>query len=343
MVTDTDKMEAVLDNPYILLTDKKISNIQEILQILEQIFQQGKKLLIIAEDVEGEAMATLVVNKLRGTFTCVGVKAPGFGDRRKEMLQDLAILTGGEVIAEELGRDLKDVTLDLLGTADSVRISKENTTIVNGKGDKTRIQERVSQIKKQIEETTSDFDREKLQERLAKLAGGVAVIKVGAATETELKERKLRIEDALAATKAAVEEGIVPGGGTAYVDIIKEVEKLSSDVIDIKTGIDIIKKSLEEPVRQIAANAGLEGSVILERVKNSEVGVGFDALNEKYVDMVKAGIVDPTKVTRSALQNAASVASTFLTTESAVADIPEKNPAPMPGAGGMGMGMDGMY
>ena len=343
MVTDTEKMEAVLDNPYILLTDKKITNIQEILPILEQIVQQGKKLLIIAEDVEGEAMATLVVNKLRGTFTCVGVKAPGFGDRRKEMLQDLAILTGGEVIAEELGRDLKDVTLDLLGTADSVRISKENTTIVNGKGDKARIQDRVSQIKKQIEETTSDFDREKLQERLAKLAGGVAVIKVGAATETELKERKLRIEDALAATKAAVEEGIVPGGGTAYVDIIKEIEKLTSDVIDIKTGIDIIKKSLEEPVRQIAANAGLEGSVILERVKNSEVGVGFDALHETYVDMVKAGIVDPTKVTRSALQNAASVASTFLTTESAVADLPEKNPVPMPGAGGMGMGMDGMY
>jgi len=341
MVTDTEKMEAVLESPYILLTDKKISNIQEILPVLEQIVQQGKKLLIIAEDIEGEAMATLVVNKLRGTFTCVAVKAPGFGDRRKEMLQDLAILTGGEVIAEELGRDLKEVTLEMLGTAESVRVSKENTTVVNGKGDKDAIRERVSQIRKQIEETTSDFDREKLQERLAKLAGGVAVIKVGAATETELKERKLRIEDALAATKAAVEEGIVPGGGTAYVDIIREVEKLTSDVPDIKVGIDIIKKALEEPVRQIAINAGLEGSVILEKVKNSEVGIGFDALREVYVDMVKAGIVDPTKVTRSALQNAASVAATFLTTESAVADIPDKNPMPMPGGGGMGM--DGMY
>jgi chaperonin GroEL len=343
MVTDTEKMEAILDNAYILLTDKKISNIQDLLPILEQIVQQGKKLLIIAEDIEGEAMTTLIVNKLRGTFTCVGVKAPGFGDRRKEMLQDLAILTGGEVISDDLGRDLKEVTLDMLGTAESVRISKENTTIVNGRGDKTAIHDRVSQIRKQIEETTSDFDREKLQERLAKLAGGVAVIKVGAATETELKERKLRIEDALAATKAAVEEGIVPGGGTAYVDIIKEVEKLTSDVLDIKVGIDIIKKALEEPVRQIAINAGLEGSVILEKVKNSDVGIGFDALREVYVDMVKAGIVDPTKVTRSALQNAASVAATFLTTESAVADIPEKNPMPMPGGGGMGMGMDGMY
>jgi len=342
MVTDTEKMEAVLDSPYILLTDKKISNIQDILPVLEQIVQQGKKLLLIAEDIEGEAMATLVVNKLRGTFTCVGVKAPGFGDRRKEMLQDLAVLTGGEVIAEELGRELKDVTLEMLGTAESVRVSKENTTIVNGKGDKTAIKDRVSQIRKQIEETTSDFDREKLQERLAKLAGGVAVIKVGAATETELKERKLRIEDALAATKAAVEEGIVAGGGTAYVDIIREMESLNSDVPDIKVGIDIIKKALEEPVRQIAINAGLEGSVILEKVKNSEVGIGFDCLREVYVDMVKAGIVDPTKVTRSALQNAASVAATFLTTESAVADIPEKNPMPMPGGGGMG-GMDGMY
>ena len=341
MVTDTEKMEAVLDSPYILLTDKKISNIQEILPVLEQIVQQGKKLLLIAEDIEGEAMATLVVNKLRGTFTCVGVKAPGFGDRRKEMLQDLAVLTGGEVISEELGRDLKEVTLEMLGTAESVRVSKENTTIVNGKGDKTAIHDRVSQIRKQIEETTSDFDREKLQERLAKLAGGVAVIKVGAATETELKERKLRIEDALAATKAAVEEGIVPGGGTAYVDVIRQMEKLTSNVPDVKVGIDIIIKALEEPVRQIAINAGLEGSVILEKVKNSEVGIGFDCLREVYVDMVKAGIVDPTKVTRSALQNAASVAATFLTTESAVVDIPEKNPMPMPGGGGMGM--DGMY
>lgn len=340
MATDTDKMEASLDNPYILITDKKISNIQEILPILEQIVQQGKKLLIIAEDVEGEAMATLVVNKLRGTFTCVAVKAPGFGDRRKEMLQDIAILTGGEVISEELGKDLKEATLDMLGTAESVKVSKENTTIVNGKGDKAEIQNRVAQIKRQIEETTSDFDREKLQERLAKLAGGVAVIKVGAATETELKERKLRIEDALAATKAAVEEGIVPGGGTAYINVINEVAKLDTEDADAKVGISIIKRSLEEPVRQIAANAGVEGSVIIEKVKNSEVGVGYDALRGQYVNMIKAGIVDPTKVTRSALQNAASVAATFLTTEAVVADIPEKNPAPVPGAG---MGMDGMY
>ncbi|NLP28001.1 MAG: chaperonin GroEL [Clostridia bacterium] len=340
MATDTDKMEASLDNPYILITDKKISNIQEILPILEQIVQQGKKLLIIAEDVEGEAMATLVVNKLRGTFTCVAVKAPGFGDRRKEMLQDIAILTGGEVISEELGKDLKEVTIDMLGTAESVKISKENTTIVNGKGDKTEIHNRVAQIKRQIEETTSDFDREKLQERLAKLAGGVAVIKVGAATETELKEKKLRIEDALAATKAAVEEGIVPGGGTAYINVIDKVANIDVEDADAKVGISIIKRALEEPVRQIAANAGVEGSVIIDKVKNSEAGVGYDALRGEYVNMIKAGIVDPTKVTRSALQNAASVASTFLTTEAVVADIPEKNPAPAPGAG---MGMDGMY
>ncbi|AVQ45244.1 chaperonin GroEL [Clostridium botulinum] len=340
MVTDTEKMEAVLDDVYILITDKKISNIQEILPILEQIVQQGKKLLIISEDIEGEALSTLVLNKLRGTFTCVGVKAPGFGDRRKEMLQDIAILTGGEVISEELGRDLKDVTIDMLGTADSVKVTKENTTIVNGKGDKASIGERISQIRVQIEDTTSEFDKEKLQERLAKLAGGVAVIRVGAATETELKEEKLRIEDALAATKAAVEEGIVPGGGTAYIDIIPKIADLTSDIIDIKLGIDIIRKALEEPVRQIANNAGAEGSVIIEKVKASEAGVGYDALNDKYVDMLKTGIVDPTKVTRSALQNAASIASTFLTTEAAVADIPEKeNTPPM----APGMGMDGMY
>ncbi|WP_283703271.1 chaperonin GroEL [Clostridium perfringens] len=338
MVTDTEKMEAVLDNPLVLITDKKISNIQDLLPLLEQIVQAGKKLLIIADDIEGEAMTTLVVNKLRGTFTCVAVKAPGFGDRRKEMLQDIATLTGGVVISDEVGGDLKEATLDMLGEAESVKVTKESTTIVNGIGNSEEIKNRINQIKMQLEATTSEFDKEKLQERLAKLAGGVAVVKVGAATETELKESKLRIEDALAATKAAVEEGIVPGGGTAYVNVINEVAKLTSDIQDEQVGINIIVRSLEEPMRQIAHNAGLEGSVIIEKVKNSDAGVGFDALRGEYKDMIKAGIVDPTKVTRSALQNAASVASTFLTTEAAVADIPEKE---MPQ--GAGMRMDGMY
>lgn len=342
MITDTEKMEAVLDDPYILITDKKITNIQEILPILEQIVQQGKKLLIIAEDIEGEALATLVVNKLRGTFTCVAVKAPGFGDRRKAMLEDIAILTNGQVISEEIGLDLKETTVAQLGRAKQVKIQKENTIIVDGAGDKAVIKDRIRQIKAQVEETTSDFDKEKLQERLAKLSGGVAVIKVGAATETELKERKHRIEDALAATKAAVEEGIVAGGGTALVNAIKAVEALLVDAHgDEKTGIQIIKRALEEPVRQIALNAGLEGSVIVEKVMNSAPGVGFDALNEVYTDMIAAGIVDPTKVTRSALQNAASVASMLLTTESIITDLPEKDKAPaMPGGG---MGDMGMY
>lgn len=340
MVTDAEKMEASLEDPYILITDKKISNIQEILPVLEQIVQQGKKLLIIAEDIEGEALATLVVNRLRGTFTCVGVKAPGFGDRRKEMLKDIAILTGAQVISEELGYDIKETTIDMLGRAESVKITKENTTIVDGKGSKEEIANRVSQIKRQIEDTTSEFDKEKLQERLAKLSGGVAVVKVGAATETELKEKKLRIEDALAATKAAVEEGIVSGGGTAYVHVLRKICGLSSEVHDEQVGINIILRSLEEPIRQIAFNAGVEGSVIIDKVKQSEEGIGYDALNGQYINMVENGIVDPAKVTRTALQNAASVAATFLTTEAAVVEIPEKDKQ-VPQA--PGMGMDGMY
>ncbi len=341
MVTDTDKMEAVLDDAYILITDKKIANIQEILPVLEQIVQQGKKLLIIAEDIEGEALTTLVLNKLRGTFVCIGVKAPGFGDRRKEMLRDIAILTGGQVISDELGLDLKETTIEMLGRAKQVKVQKENTIIVDGNGDKDAIKDRVNQIKNQIEETSSEFDKEKLQERLAKLAGGVAVIKVGAATEAEMKEMKLRIEDALAATKAAVEEGIVSGGGTSYINAIASVEKLMASLDgDEKTGVQIVLKALEEPVKQIAKNAGLEGAVIIDKIKESKDGIGFNFLTEEYVDMVKEGIVDPTKVTRSALQNAASVAKTLLTTESLVADKEDPNAAAAAGAGmpgGMGM------
>ena len=336
MATDMDKMEATLENPCILITDKKISNIQEILPLLEQVVQSGAKLLIVAEDVEGEALTTLIVNKLRGTFNVVAVKAPGYGDRRKEMLQDIAILTGGTVISSELGYELKDTDMSMLGHAKSVKVQKENTVIVDGEGDKDAIQARIAQIKKQIEETTSDFDREKLQERLAKLAGGVAVIRVGAATETEMKEAKMRMEDALAATRAAVEEGIICGGGAAYIHAAKKVAKLAETLEgDEKTGANIVLKSLESPLYHIAANAGLEGSVIINKVRESEVGVGFDVLKEEYVDMVEAGILDPAKVTRSALQNATSVASTLLTTESVVANIKEETPA-MPAGGGMG-------
>ena len=338
MATDMEKMVAELDDPYILITDKKIANIQEILPLLEQIVQSGSKLLIIAEDIEGEALTTLIVNKLRGTFSVVGVKAPGYGDRRKAMLEDIAILTGGTVVSEEVGIELKDATIDMLGRAKSVKVEKENTVIVDGAGDKDAIKARVGQIKSQIEETTSEFDKEKLQERLAKLSGGVAVIRVGAATETEMKEAKLRLEDALAATRAAVEEGIIAGGGSAYIHAAKAVKEMAKELSgDEKTGAEIVLKALEAPLYHIAANAGLEGSVIINKVADSEVGMGFDALTETYVNMVESGIIDPAKVTRSALQNATSVASTLLTTESVVADIKEDTPAPAMPAGGMGM------
>lgn len=345
MVTNTEKMEAVFDDPLILITDKKIENIQEILPLLEQVVQLGKKLLIIAEDVEGEALATLVVNKLRGTFNCVAVKAPGFGDRRKAMLEDIAILTGGTVISEEVGLDLKEATVDMLGRARQIKVDKENTVIVEGKGSADAIAARVTSIKKQIEETTSEYDKEKLQERLAKLAGGVAVIQVGAATDTEMKDMKLRIEDALAATRAAVEEGIVPGGGTAMLKSEKNVKTLVKETSgDVKTGVNIVLKALEEPIRQIAANAGLEGSIIVEKIRASKsASYGFDASKGAYVDMIEAGIIDPTKVTRSALQNASSIAAMLLTTESIVADIPSEDPMAGMGGGMPGGGMGGMY